>query len=173
MLRFLTIILSLWSISSRAILISFCFLPVCTFISFVFLRLCPKVLQLIRMRFQSSKTSLSPTHPTTSTASRARTHTHAHTSYSIVSSVRSKAVPLLQTLFICTSQGRFQREVRGVPTEPPFDSKFHFRAKFWINLINLGYRIHPKYLHPVFFTLYSSLTSPFYYLSVCVKLLDE
>ena len=27
--------------------------------------------------------------------------------------------------------------------EPHFDSKFHFHGKFWINLINLEYRIYP------------------------------
>ena len=35
----------------------------------------------------------------------------------------------------------------------PFDSKFLFDRKFWINLINFGH-----------FSLYSSSTSPFYYL---------
>ena len=54
-----------------------------------------------------------------------------------------------------------------------FDSKFHFHGKFWIYLINLGYRIYPEYLHTLLFILYFSSTSPFYYLKKCVKLLGE
>ena len=46
----------------------------------------------------------------------------------------------------------------------PFDSKFHFHSKFWINLINTGYHIYPKYSHPLLFTFYFSSTSPFHYL---------
>ena len=41
----------------------------------------------------------------------------------------------------------------GGSLELPFDSKFHFHGKFWINLINLG-----------LFSLYFSSISPFYYL---------
>ena len=36
------------------------------------------------------------------------------------------------------------------PPSRPFDSKFHFRGVFWMNL---GYRIYPKYPHPLLFTL--------------------
>ena len=46
-----------------------------------------------------------------------------------------------------------------------FKSKLYFHGKFWINLINLGYRIYPKYSHPLLFTSYFS--------STCIKLLDE
>ena len=35
-------------------------------------------------------------------------------------------------------QGRIQREFRGF-SQTPFDSKFHFHGRFWINLINLGH----------------------------------
>ena len=31
--------------------------------------------------------------------------------------------------------------------DTPFDSKLQHHGKFWINLINLGYRIYPKYSH--------------------------
>ena len=31
--------------------------------------------------------------------------------------------------------------------ETPFNSEFHFLGKFWLNLINFGYRIYPKYSH--------------------------
>ena len=71
------------------------------------------------------------------------------------------------------SQERIQRGVRGVRLNPPLNNKFHFHGKFWINLINLGYRIYPKYSHPLLFTLYFSLTSTFHYLRMCIKLLDE
>ena len=50
----------------------------------------------------------------------------------------------------------------GSVSRTPFNSKFHFHEKFWINLINLGH-----------FSLYISPTSPFYYLWMCVKLLSE
>ena len=33
----------------------------------------------------------------------------------------------------------------------PFDSKFHFHGKFWINLINLVYNIYSKYSHLLLF----------------------
>ena len=33
----------------------------------------------------------------------------------------------------------------GHSVEPTCDSKFHFHRKFWINLINLGYHVYPKY----------------------------
>ena len=49
----------------------------------------------------------------------------------------------------------------------PFDSKFHFHGKFWIDL---GYRIYPQYSHP-YCLLYTS-SSSFCYLWMCVKLLD-
>ena len=45
-----------------------------------------------------------------------------------------------------------------------FRLKFHFHGKYGITSINLGYRIYPKYSHPLLFTLYFSSTSPFYYL---------
>ena len=32
--------------------------------------------------------------------------------------------------------------------EPHFHSNSNFHGKYWINLINLGYRTHPKYSHP-------------------------
>ena len=31
---------------------------------------------------------------------------------------------------------------------PLFDSKFHIHLNFWINMLNLEYRIYPKYSHP-------------------------
>ena len=54
------------------------------------------------------------------------------------------------------SQGQIQSglEVSG---KPHFDSKFHFHGKFWINLINLGYRIYPEYLHLLPYTEYLHL----------------
>ena len=63
-----------------------------------------------------------------------------------------------------TLQGQIQRDSRGgvqlnttpapTPLHPtPLDSKFHLQGKFWINLINLGYRIYPKYSHPLLFIL--------------------
>ena len=54
-------------------------------------------------------------------------------------------------------------------TEPLFDSEFHFHGQFCINVIKLGFRIYPKYSHPLLLTLYFSSTSPF----KCVKLLGE
>ena len=44
----------------------------------------------------------------------------------------------------------------GVSVEYPFISKFHFHGNFWKNLINLEYRIYPKYSHPCSFP-YTSL----------------
>ena len=41
-------------------------------------------------------------------------------------------------------QGHIQRGFRG-SVEHPFDSKFHFHRKFWINL---EYHIYAKYSHP-------------------------
>ena len=53
---------------------------------------------------------------------------------------------------------------------PTIDSKFHFHGKLWISI---GYRIYPKYQHPLLFTLYFS-SSPFDNLRVRLcKLLDE
>ena len=52
----------------------------------------------------------------------------------------------------------------GFQSNPTLYSKFHFHGKFWINLINLGYCIYPKYSHPLFFTLYFSLARPFFFL---------
>ena len=46
--------------------------------------------------------------------------------------------------------------------QTPFDSHVHFDRKFWINLINLGY-----------FSVCFSSTSPFFYLSLRVKLLGD
>ena len=77
-----------------------------------------------------------------------------------------------------SSQGRIQRgfeeftQPRSVPIPIPipYDLKCHFHGKFWINVINLGNRINPKYSHPLIFTLY---IRPFYYLWMCVKLLGE
>ena len=40
--------------------------------------------------------------------------------------------------------------------QTPFDLEFHFHEKVWINLINWGYLIYPKYLHP-FHLPYTSL----------------
>ena len=34
------------------------------------------------------------------------------------------------------------------PPSLPFDSKFYFPGKFWINLMNFEYHIYPKYSHP-------------------------
>ena len=47
-------------------------------------------------------------------------------------------------------QGRNQRGLGGGDdsAEPHIDSKFHVHGKFWINMINLEYRIYPKYSHP-------------------------
>ena len=62
--------------------------------------------------------------------------------------------------YIIQSQGRIQTGFRGVcvgggggSVETPFDLKFQFHWKFWINWINLGH-----------FSLCFSSTSPFYYL---------
>ena len=56
------------------------------------------------------------------------------------------------------------RKYRGADSEgfvgfdrSPFDWKFHFPGKFWIHLINLEYRIYPKYSHPC--SLYVPYTS--------------
>ena len=49
--------------------------------------------------------------------------------------------------------------------KPPFEAKFHFHGKFWINL---GYHIYSRYSHPLLFTLYFSSTSPFYVMPVNV-----
>ena len=58
-------------------------------------------------------------------------------------------------------------------SQTPLLFKIHFRGKFWRTLMNLGYRIHPKYSHSLNLTLYmNSSTSPFNYLWMCVKFLD-
>ena len=43
-------------------------------------------------------------------------------------------------------QRRIESGVGGFD-RTPIDSKFHIHAKFWMNLINLKYRIFPKYSH--------------------------
>ena len=52
----------------------------------------------------------------------------------------------------------------GVQLNPTFYSIFHFRGKFWIILINLGYCIYTKYSYPLLITLYFSSTTPVYHL---------
>ena len=47
----------------------------------------------------------------------------------------------------------------GGSVEPPFDSEFHFHGNF-CKLVNLRYRIYPKYSHLFLFTLYFFSTSP-------------
>ena len=51
--------------------------------------------------------------------------------------------------------------------EPPIDLKFHFSWEIFENLINLGYRIYPKYSYPLLVTVHFSSTSQFYYLRTC------
>ena len=50
------------------------------------------------------------------------------------------------------NQGRIRRGFGGFNRAPPtstFESKVHFHWKLWINL---GFRIYPKYPHPLFLT---------------------
>ena len=54
-------------------------------------------------------------------------------------------------------QRRIQRDSRGSITLNPFDSKFHFRWKFWINVVNFGYHIYPICSHTLLLTLYLTL----------------
>ena len=56
------------------------------------------------------------------------------------------------------NQGRIWSEFGGfsrAPPPPAFESNVHFHEKLWINF---GYRIYPKYSHPLF--------SPYTYLQV-------
>ena len=63
-------------------------------------------------------------------------------------------------LKIVVSRRMNSEVVRGLQfsCKPRFVSTVQFHGKFWVNL---GYRIYPKYPHPLLFTLYSS-RSPFY-----------
>ena len=45
--------------------------------------------------------------------------------------------------------------------------KISFHAKFWINLINLGYHVYPKHSQPLLFILRFSSTSQFYVQRMC------
>ena len=54
--------------------------------------------------------------------------------------------------------GVFQSTPPPPPRTHPFDLKFHFHGKFWINLINLRYCIYlPKIITPLLFILSSIL----------------
>ena len=51
-------------------------------------------------------------------------------------------------------------------SNPSFYSKFHFHGNFWLNLIDWGRCIYPKYSHFLFLILIFSTTSPFFYLYI-------
>ena len=57
--------------------------------------------------------------------------------------------------------------------EVPFDSKFHFYGKLWINLINLENRICPKYSHPLLLHLYFSFNKSISLPMRVCKMLNE
>ena len=84
-------------------------------------------------------------------------------------------VTLEKTLLQKDGKGVDSEGIRGFNRTPPlhtFNSKKknNFHGKLQINLINLGYRIYPKYSHPLPFAMHLSSTNPFYYLWMCIKL---